>query len=155
MEHLQTCREKLKRAGEQGIRGTELRLLQARLEGAEASLNYAKHGPKQEEWPVTVSIWRINRDIFIGVPGELFSELSNPLQNERIHFAGYANGYLGYFADKAAYDSLNYEALSSPFERGQAEALMGELRELGFLAEEGRLTYMQPQPDTDKKLYNI
>lgn len=53
--------------------------------------------------------------------------MSNPLQNGRIYFAGYTGGYLGYFADKAAYDSLNYEALSSPFERGQAEVLMGEI----------------------------
>lgn len=126
-EHLQICRDNLGRALEEGIQGAELRLLKAQLEGAQANLNYAGYGPEQESQPVTVSLWQINQDIFAGIPGELFSELSNPLQNGRIHFAGYAGGYLGYFADKAAYDSLNYEALSSPFERGQAEILMGEI----------------------------
>ena len=49
---------------------------------------------------------------------------SNPLQNENVHFVGYANGYLGYFADKVAYDSFCYEALSSPFDKGEGERMM-------------------------------
>ena len=40
------------------------------------------------------------------------------------HFIGYANGYAGYFADMPAYDSFYYEALSSPFQKGEGEKLM-------------------------------
>ena len=64
-------------------------------------------------------------DMFIVcVPGELFSELSNTIKKENVYFASYSNGYLGYFSDENGYDNNVYEALSSPFKKGQSEHMI-------------------------------
>ena len=113
---------------EEGLRKdispAEKRLLESLLEGAEADLRYAQHYNGQKEYDVELNFFRINDDIFVAVPGELMSQLSNPLQDERTHFIGYANGYFMYFADRNAYRNGYYEALSSPFAEGEAERMM-------------------------------
>ena len=43
---------------------------------------------------------------------------------------GYANGYNLYIADRASYDAQYYEALASPFARGEGERLMEYVKEL-------------------------
>lgn len=109
---------------QRGVSSTEKRLLESMLEGAEADLRYAQYYDGQKEYTVKLNFCQINDDIFIAVPGELFSQLSNSLQDERTHFIGYADGYLMYFADRNAYQKGCYEALSSPFVQGEAERMM-------------------------------
>lgn len=121
---LEACEKRLQEAKQGGIGGSDLRVLESRKEGAQCNLALAQNPYTMTSCDVSVMFLNINRHIFVCVPGELFSELSNPLQTERVHFIGYANGYLGYFADESAYDHFYYEALSSPFEKGQGERLM-------------------------------
>lgn len=121
---LLACEHKVVEAKENGIVGSQLRVIESYKEGAEANLRLALHPYEISTLDVNLSFIKMNDHIFVCVPGELFSELSNPIQNEHVNFIGYANGYIGYFADAYAYDNFYYEALSSPFEKGQSEAMM-------------------------------
>ncbi len=128
---LQEARETLSRRKQEyeegirkGVSPVEKRLLENMIEGADADLRYAQNYDGQTEYEVELNFCRINEDVFVAVPGELFSQLSNPLQDEQTHFIGYANGYLMYFADRNAYRQRYYEALSSPFAEGEAERMM-------------------------------
>lgn len=67
---------------------------------------------------------KINRFNFVGVPGELYSELSNPIKTDEVNFVSYANGYFGYFVNANAFDKNYYEAQSSPYRYGEAEKMM-------------------------------
>lgn len=118
------CEKRLLDAQRRGISGSKLRLIESYKEGAQANLRLSKYPFLTHTFDVKLSFYKVNQHIFVCVPGELFSELSNPLQNENVHFIGYANGYLGYFAHELAYNELYYEALSSPFEKGQSEYMM-------------------------------
>lgn len=126
-KELKASQKRVDEAVEQGIEGSELRLIESGRDGALMSLHYARNAPLETFQTVTISVLQVNEELFAGVPGELFSELSNRFKNEHVHFVGYAGGYYGYFADEAAYDCLNYESLSSPFERGQPEILMEQI----------------------------
>ena len=73
-----------------------------------------------EHFQIELSAWRIG-DAFaiVNVPGELFTSLGATIERESpfatTWVAGYGNGYVGYIADRAAHDSLTYEAMASPF----------------------------------------
>lgn len=121
---LDVCMKQLDNAIAQGISGSDLRLIESYKEGAEANLRLAKNAIALKTYDVNILFIEINQHFTVCVPGELFSELSNPYVNEYVNFVGYANGYVGYFADRIAYDQYCYEALSSPFEKGQGEEMM-------------------------------
>lgn len=129
-KELDACMKRLEEARANGVSGSDLRLIESYKEGADANLRLAKYAFAIERCDVNIMFMKVNDHIIVCVPGELFSELSNPLQNEQVHFIGYANGYMGYFADEAAYDNFCYEALSSPFKKGQSEMMMA------FIAQE-------------------
>lgn len=121
--------EKVELAKAKGISGGELRIIESHKEGAAANLAYAKNATDISSLEIEITIFKINNDVFIGVPGELFSELTNSIQNESVHFVTYQKGYNGYFADEYAYDNYYYEALSSPFEKGQSEKMISIIKE--------------------------
>ena len=127
-QDLELAQKRVEEAKRQGIQGSALRLIEARRDGALMSFHYARNRPQETHHTVRVSVLRVNKELFIGIPGELFSELSNGLKDGHIHFVGYTGEHVGYFGDKAAYDCLNYEAMSSPFERGQPEILVEKIR---------------------------
>lgn len=106
------------------IHAGELRIIEARKEGAEVNLSYAKNALNQDTYSFPIFLYQINNETFITIPGELYSELTNTIPNKHLHFICYTNGYLGYFADHTAYTKQYYEALSSPFEKGQSEYMM-------------------------------
>lgn len=126
-ELVDQCRQQLALA-QNKLRGSALREVESRLEAAEAAYRYALAYNGEREYPVTVTCLQVNGHTCVFVPGELFSQLSNPLQNDTTHFIGYANGYMMYFPDVAAYDSGVYEAMSSPFARGEGEKMMQEIQ---------------------------
>ncbi|MDR1288043.1 MAG: neutral/alkaline non-lysosomal ceramidase N-terminal domain-containing protein, partial [Treponema sp.] len=65
-------------------------------------------------------ILSINDKTILCVPLELFSSLALRLRSRvPVELFGYANAVKGYLADMAAYESLDYEALSSPFAAGE------------------------------------
>lgn len=121
---LQKYEKAVEEAKKKGIEGSELRVLESFKEGAQSNVLYAKNAYATATHYIMISIHQINEEIFVCMPGEMFSQLSNTLQDEHIHFICYANGYNGYFADEEAYDKKYYEALSSSFEKGQSEKMM-------------------------------
>lgn len=78
---------------------------------------------------ITIPLWTIGALSLFGIPGELFASLGELCTqgDDRRLILGYTNGYLGYFADRAAYDQGLYEALASPFAPGASEAMIGRL----------------------------
>lgn len=119
--------ERLQQAKQENLSPVALRMIENSLEAAEADWRYAQNKDHQSSYIVTVDAIKVNKEIFIGIPGELFSALSNPLQDEHTHFINYMNGYLMYFADEYAYNHNVYEASSSPFARGESEKMMKEI----------------------------
>ncbi len=124
-ENVEKCRKELNDLKQSAnYTSSELRMAENVLEGAESNLRYSKEYDGTFEYHAELSMWRWNDEIFITIPGELFSELSNLNQDEHIHYFCYMNGYLMYFADEKAYENNVYEALSSPFEKGESEKMM-------------------------------
>lgn len=78
---------------------------------------------------ISVPSWVIGGLTLFGIPGELFASLGELCTHgdDRTLILGYTNGYLGYFADRAAYDQGLYEALASPFAPGTGEAMVARL----------------------------
>ena len=122
--NLQTWQQKVEEAKQQQKSAQEIRVLESYKEGAMLNVTLAQNATPEKEYTFSVSIWTVNAYSIVWIPGELFSELSNQIKNPHILFATYANGYLGYFADQNAYDKHYYEAMSSPFAKGEAEKMM-------------------------------
>lgn len=114
----------LRQARLQQLEAPKLRLIENEVEGANADYLFALHNSGLQEYQITVEMLKIGKEIFIGIPGELFSELSNSLEDEHTHFISYVNGYHMYFANAYAYEQQYYEALSSPFAKGESERMM-------------------------------
>lgn len=124
-EHLKKCQQTLENAKNQGLSVAELRVVESLKEGAEANLRYATSYEGHNSYAVNICILELNYEMIVCIPGELFSELSNDIQNkEKVHFVCYANGYFMYFANEYAYDNHFYEAFSSPFVKGESEKMM-------------------------------
>jgi len=72
---------------------------------------------------IELGAWRIDdRLSLVNVPAELFTSLGAMIEHAspfaETWIAGYGNGYAGYVADPAAYESLTYEAMASPYAPG-------------------------------------
>lgn len=134
-ENLFYYRKKAEEALEKGITGGELRKIESNYEGARANLHYAENPIQKEEVVLLIGFVSVDDHYFITIPGELFSELGRKIENEKVHIIGYANGYIGYIADERAYTNRTYEALSSPFEKGEGEKLVDFIEKM---IEEGR-----------------
>jgi len=115
---------------------TALRVYESRVEGAKVNLGRAEAsaaGQNAEEIELTLKVLKLNDFVFIFVPGELFSALTLPLRSElgkKLVFCTYFNDCTGYIADSDSHDKGTYEALSSPFKKGEGEKLMDKVREI-------------------------
>ena len=128
-DKLKEAKKRLEKAIKDNITGSKLRLLENDVEGCNANIRFIKNCPLVDNYKFNIPMFKLNEDIFIFIPGELFSQLSNPLQTEHVHFIGYANNYYMYFADKYAYEHYGYEAMSSPFAYGESEKMMKIIKE--------------------------
>ena len=126
---LKEAKKKLDKAIKNNITGAQLRLLENDVEGCDANIRFIKNCPSVDNYKFNIPMYKINEDIFVFIPGELFSQLSNSLQDQHTHFVGYANNYYMYFADKYSYDHYGYEAMSSPFAYGESEKMLDMIKE--------------------------
>lgn len=99
------------------------RLLESQLEGARANCQLAKHLAHQSNPIGEFMVLKLGPLQLVTMPLELYGSLAAGIEHKAM-ILGYANGYHLYLPDQAAYDKQDYEALSSPFESGQGEALM-------------------------------
>jgi hypothetical protein len=106
----------------------ERRIAETRAQGV-AILERVAATLSDRPMPITIPCWTIGELTLFGIPGELFASLGELCTHGDDHrlILGYTNGYLGYFADRAAYDDGLYEALASPFAPGASEAMVARL----------------------------
>ncbi|NLC42450.1 MAG: hypothetical protein GX775_06350 [Erysipelothrix sp.] len=99
------------------------RKLQAKLEGYRLA-----DKPKTDltEYRLNCAVIEINGLKFVTLPLEMVSELTIDLE---CYILGYANDYVLYMASKDSYENELYEALASPFEKGEAERLIQKIKE--------------------------
>lgn len=106
----------------------ELRIASAYCEGARTNVNLAKSLSSIQEIVIYTNVIQFNGFTCITIPGEIFSTLTKPLRNiPNTYIFGYTNGYCLYIADQDAYEQGYYEALSSPFAKGEGERLIYEV----------------------------
>ena len=111
------------------LNAAELRIEQTRLQGAIMLERLAETGMAHVARTVEIPWWRLGDLRLIGIPGELFASLGAELMEALPDslLLGYANGYVGYLPDRAAYAAGLYEALASPYAEGVGEDLVAAL----------------------------
>jgi len=112
---------------------TSLRLYESRAEGAAFNLARAKSFAGEKDATIRIQVLKLNDFVLIFLPGELFSALALPVRRElgkKVMFCTYFTGSHGYICDTTAYDNETYEAMCSPFERGEGEKLMEKAKEI-------------------------
>jgi hypothetical protein len=116
--------------GNPGAGSGEIRRAESFVEGAKINLFKAKYAGREngdgkrtgDTIQIETGILQINNQCIVCSPFELFSTLALPLKKEKnVEMFGYVNELHGYLADREAYDSMDYEALSSEFKRGEGE----------------------------------
>lgn len=127
-EALENHEKQLAKAQASGKDALTLRLLASYVEGSKIAVGLADALKGLESIDAHFTIMQFQNVTIAVIPGELFSTLGVPLKNEGIEIFGYGNGYYLYLADKASYDQMVYEAMSSPFEKGVGEFLINEIR---------------------------
>jgi hypothetical protein len=126
--NLETSKQRLEELSLlKGSGSAEIRRAESFVEGAQIKLLKAKcadneNADKKSKIPVETGILRINNQVIVCSPFELFSTLALLLKKEKdVEMFGYVNELHGYLADREAYDSMEYEALSSEFKAGEGE----------------------------------
>ncbi|MGN1344768.1 MAG: neutral/alkaline non-lysosomal ceramidase N-terminal domain-containing protein [Traorella sp.] len=126
---LQEAKDNLELAKKENKNAQEIRVMESYVEGAQNNLLSSYTLNELHDLRLSVSLLKINDEIIVFVPVELFSKLSNPLKKEmNVEFVGYTNGYYLYMPDSHAYDLNYYESFSSPFKQYEAEKLMQEIK---------------------------
>lgn len=100
------------------------RTLRAEREGALAAMLYAQCDLEGDALQLDCPLLRLPALSVLFLPGEMFSSLQHDCLPDDLLVVSCTNDYVLYLADRAAHEAGSYEALSSPFESGQAEALM-------------------------------
>jgi len=100
---------------------------------AEATrINNLKNGPDTKE--VLISAVKIGGFALLGLSGEPFAEIGKAIKKDSpfdvTMVCCITNGYRGYFPSASAYAEGGYEARSSPFKAGVAEAIIEKSLEL-------------------------
>ena len=126
--NLKEHEEKLANAVANGGDALTLRMISTYIEGSKIAVGLASALKNLESITAHFTIMNLQNIQIAVVPGELFSTLGVPLKHEGIEIFGYGNGYYLYLADEKSYDEMVYEAMSSPFEKGVGEFLVGEIR---------------------------
>lgn len=98
----------------------ERRQVETRAQGAALLERLREIGTGPIRATFDVEAWALGDVALVSVPGELFASLGASIvatstSTSPTLVLGYANGYVGYLPDRAAYANGTYEALASPF----------------------------------------
>ncbi|MDR2759394.1 MAG: hypothetical protein LBB78_08435 [Spirochaetaceae bacterium] len=128
---LAAARQRLDAVKASGAGAGEIRHAESFVEAAFINLTKARaaDGRQAGDIDLRTGVFSINRKKILCVPLELFSVLALKLKSRvpaggarlPAEIFGYVNALAGYMADTAAYEALDYEALSSPFAPGEGE----------------------------------
>lgn len=103
---------------------TQRRMEETRAQGAALLERLRETGAGPVRTTFDVEAWAVGDIALVAVPGELFASLGASIvaaSTSPTLVLGYANGYVGYLPDQAAYADGTYEALASPFDAGAGE----------------------------------
>ena len=106
------------------VDAAERRRAETRAQGAMLLERLRQNGSTRVRTTFDVEAWTLGHVILVAVPGEFFASLGASVvaaSPSPTLVLGYANGYVGYLPDHAAYASGTYEALASPFAAGAGE----------------------------------
>lgn len=111
---LSEYRANLRRAVDAGLPQAELNPLDYHVQWAEHSIERLRSGlPIESSVDAYVQAIRIGDIAIVGVPGEPFNEIGRAVKDRSMApytlFAGYSNGYIGYFPTAAEYPFGGYE----------------------------------------------
>jgi hypothetical protein len=123
--------EKLKSLGApQG----KLRVAWTKVEGALEILERIKLGLIDNEVNTFIQALKINENVFIGVPGELYSTIAYELKQyglslgKKVIVIGYANDYIGYLLPPEEFQKQTYESFMSFFDDKTSKSLINDLK---------------------------
>ena len=81
-----------------------------------------------QEYPFPVWIWKAGDTLFVGTPGEAYSDLQQALRaafpDLAVVVMNIVNGSIGYLPPDKLYDRDLYEVWQTPFQRGSYERLL-------------------------------
>ena len=103
------------------------RIAETRAQGQMLLERLGQVDPATIPQQVELRAWRLGGLNLVAIPGELFASLGARITNAAPGPAlilGYANGYVGYLPDAAAYEAATYEALASPYSPDAGEAVV-------------------------------
>lgn len=110
---------------------TSKKLQQSYIEGQQTSKQVISNVKDKEYLELPIQIFQLNHTVFVTFPGEIFSSLlQSKFHHKNIKILGYANGYYLYLPDKSAYSNNYYEALSSPFMKGEGEEFVKKVEKI-------------------------
>ena len=110
-----------------------VRLSQSRVDGALVQRGLVAAAP-DDVIRFPISVLAIGDVAWVHVPVELFTSIGGRIQSGSpfpvTRVVGYADDYLGYMVDEAAFEAGTYEALSSYFLPDAAHRLVDEVRQM-------------------------
>lgn len=124
---LQDADEKLAALKAENADSTIVRTAENEREAAAAQLIRNEVLEEIENVPVRCTIWTWSDQIFVTVPGELFSSLIEEERFSNMHFLCYTDGYILYLPDRRACNLKLYEAMASALSCGQSEYFVEEI----------------------------
>ncbi|MEA2529207.1 MAG: hypothetical protein QOG89_851 [Thermomicrobiales bacterium] len=136
-------RAEIEGVGGELVSAAERRKAETRAQGAALLARLVEAGPEAIRAALDVEAWALGDVVLVAVPGELFASLGARIaaaSPSPTLVLGYANGYVGYLADEAAYAAGTYEALASPFAPGAGERVAEAGRELARRVRVGGVT---------------
>ena len=121
----QIALKKYENAKTDNLDSKALRVLQSVAEGNLINLMQSKKAIDGIEKIVNISIITVDDFQIINLPSEIFSSLVQPLKaDKKTWVISLSDQYSTYFCDIDAYKNQSYEAISSLFEKGEAEKMI-------------------------------
>jgi hypothetical protein len=111
----------------------QARTLETVVQGFEVAQRGTTLAPGEQLPTLAVSVSFLGELALVAVPAELYHQSGLQIKRAGKHavlLLGYTNGYAGYLPTRAAYATMDYEALVSPFAPGSAEHLATMLEQL-------------------------
>lgn len=110
------------------------RLLETKEDGARVNLYLAKNLSDVQSIPLYCQLISINNINILTFPGEIYYELVKDFKlKHNLEIFGYTNGFNFYLTSQNAFDEEYYEALSSPFEKGEGEVFLQKITQSNLL----------------------
>lgn len=133
---LEELRNAFKEAQSSNFLQAELRRMESEIEGASASIQLSSKLRDIASVETEVQIIRLGDLYFIGIPGEMFYESGQKINDafgmknstEHILMLGNTNDYIGYIVPRPYYESNSYESSMTLLQEDSAEIIVSLIK---------------------------